>query len=85
MIGNLEKFIRLLVLISFDVKTIKVEVWNKNKNNKLMSLRLDDEKLLEKYRSIWIKIGDLKKMGLNALPVYDDRYMNTKTRVLSLH
>ena len=63
MIGNLDKFIRLLVLISFDVKTIKVEVWNKNKNHKLMSLRIDDEKLLEKYKSIWTKIGDLKKLN----------------------
>ena len=25
-----------------------------------MSFRLDDEKLLEKYKTIWTKIGDLK-------------------------
>ena len=38
------------------VKTFKVE----NKINKLMSFRIPDEKLLEKYRAIWINIEDLK-------------------------
>ena len=58
------------------VKTFKVE----DKINKLMSLRRDDEKLLEKYKAIWIKIEDLKNIELNALPVYDDRYIKTKIR-----
>ena len=34
--------------------------------------------LLEKYKAIWAKIEDLKKIKLNALPVYDDRYIKTK-------
>ena len=38
------------------VQTFKVE----DKINKLMSLRIDDEKLLEKYKAIWTKIEDLK-------------------------
>ena len=39
------------------VNTFEVE----GKNNKLMSFRIDDEKLLEKYKAIWTKIEDLKK------------------------
>ena len=45
-----------------------------------MSFRIDDEKLLEKYKAIWTKIEDWKDIKLNALPVYDDRYVKTKRR-----
>ena len=45
-----------------------------------MSFRIDKEKLLEKYKAIWIKVEDLKNIELNALPVYDDRYIKTKIR-----
>ena len=41
-----------------------------NKNKKLMSFRVNYEKLLEKYKTIWTKIEDLKNIELNALPVY---------------
>ena len=55
LIGYLDKTIRTLVLImpkmSGYVKTFKV----KEGNNKLMSFRIDDEKLLEKYKAIWTK------------------------------
>ena len=57
-------------------KTFKVQ----DKNSKLMSFHIDNEKLLEKYKAIWTKIKDLKKIKLNALPVYDDRYIKTKIR-----
>ena len=53
------------------VKTVKAE----DKNNKLMSFRIDDEKLLEKYKAIFTKIKDLKDIELNTLPVHDDRYI----------
>ena len=59
LIGHLDKVITLLVLIlpklSGYVKTFK------DKNNKLMFFRMDDDKLLVKYKTIWIKIEDLKK------------------------
>ena len=42
------------------VKTLKV----KDKDNKLMSFRIDDKKLLEKYEDIWTKIEDLKNTEL---------------------
>ena len=62
------------------VKTFKVEEGDNDKRNKLMSCRIDDEKLLEKYKAIWTKIEDLKNIELDALPVYDDRYIKTKIR-----
>ena len=71
---------RPLVLImpkmSGYVKTYKV----KERNNNLMSFCIDDEKLLEKYKAIWTKTEDLENIELNALPVYDDRYIKSKIR-----
>ena len=56
MIGYLDKAIRPLVLImpkmSGYVQIFKVKDGNKDKNNKLMSFRTDDEKLLEKCKAI---------------------------------
>ena len=78
LIGYLDKDIRPLVLIMFKmsgyVKTFKVS----DKINKLMSFQIDHEKLLEKYKAIWTKIEDSKNIKLNALPVYDDRYIKIK-------
>ena len=51
LIGHLDKVIRELVLIlskmSEYVKTFKVKDRDKDKNNKLMSFHVDDEKLSE--------------------------------------
>ena len=82
MIGiKFDKAIRPLVFImpkmSGYVKTFKVKEGDKDKSNKLMSFHIDDEKLLEKYKAIWTKIEDLENIELNALPVYDDRYIKT--------
>ena len=79
LIGYLNEFIRPLVLMFSEmsgyVKTFK------EKNNKLMSLHITDEKkLLEKYKTIWTKIVDLRNIELNVLPVHDDRYITTKIR-----
>ena len=82
-IGYLDKTIRPLVLImpkmSRFVKTFKV----KEGNNKLMSFRIDDEKLLKRYKPISTKIEDLKNIKLNALTVYDDRYIKTTIRTFN--
>ena len=60
LIGYLDKVIRTLVLImpktSGYVKTFKVN----EGDNKFMSFCIDDQKLLEKYKTIWTKIEDLK-------------------------
>ena len=61
------------------VKTFKVKDEDKD-NNKLIFLGVDDDKLLEKYRTIWIKIEDLKNIELNALPVYDNRCIKAKRK-----
>ena len=45
-----------------------------------MSFRIDNRRLLEKDKTIWTKIEDLKNTELNALPVYDDRYIKIKIR-----
>ena len=39
---------------------------------------IDDNMLWEKYKTKWTKIEDLESIELNALPVYDDRYIKTK-------
>ena len=40
------------------VKTFNVKEGDKDKNNKLMSFLIDDEELLEKYKTIRAKIED---------------------------
>ena len=46
-----------------------------------MSICIDDGKLLEKYKIIWTtKIEDLKNIEWIKLPVYKDRYIETKIR-----
>ena len=39
---------------------------DKNKNIKLMSLRIDGDKLLEIYKMIWTKTEDFSKNELHA-------------------
>ena len=84
LIRYLDKAIRPLVLImpkmSGYAKTFKVKEGDKDKNNKLMSFGIDDEKLLENYKAICAKIGDFKNIKFKVLPVYDDRYIKTKIR-----
>ena len=80
MIGYLDKTIRPLILIMPKmggyIKTFKA----KEGDNELTSFRVDDEKLLEKYKAILNKIEDLKIVELNTSPFYDDRYIKTKIR-----
>ena len=86
MIGYLDDVLRQLMLIlpkmSRNVQTFKDKDGDedKNKNNKLMSFHIDNGKLLKKYKTIWSNIEDLQNIQLNALPVYDDRYIKTKIR-----
>ena len=66
--------------ISGYVKTFTIKEGGKDKNKKLMLFRIDVEKLLEKYKTIWSKIENLKIVILNALQVYNDRYIKTKIK-----
>ena len=62
LIGYLDEVIRPLVLLlskmSEHFKTFKDKGGDKNKNNKLMSLRIDGDKLFKNYNTIWTKIED---------------------------
>lgn len=45
------------------LKLLKIKTdKDKNINNKMMSFRRDDDKLLEKYKFIWTKVKDLKNI-----------------------
>ena len=44
------------------IKIFKDKDEDKGKNNKLMSFRIDDQTLLEKYKAIWTKIEDLNNI-----------------------
>ena len=83
-IGYLDKVRRPLVLIlpkmSGYVKTFKDDSEDKNKTNKLMNLCIDDHKLLEKYKTIWTMIENLKSIELNSFSIYDDRYIKKQKK-----
>ena len=65
-IGYLDKVMRPIVLIlpkiSGYVKIFKVKDGDKDKNNKLMSFRVNNENLYKKYKTIWTKIEESKKI-----------------------
>ena len=67
------------------MKIFKVKDGDKNKNNNFISLLIDDEKLLEKCKTIWNKIEDLKNIELNTLSVYVDSYIKTKIRAYGVY
>ena len=48
------------------VKIFKVKDGDKDKSDKLMSFRIDDEKILKKCKANWTKIEDLKDIELNG-------------------
>ena len=55
----------------------KVKDGDKDKKKQLMSFRIDHEKLLEKYKTIWPQTEDLKN---NVFLVYYDRSIKTKKK-----
>ena len=65
------------------LRHLKLKMKIKMRTIKLIFFLIDDEKLLEKYKTIWIKIEDLKIYWINALPVYDGRYIKPKIRTYS--
>ena len=65
MIGYLDKVIRTLVLILIKMSGYIGRFKVKDKNNKLVSFRIDNKKLLQKYKTIWTKIEDSKNIELN--------------------
>ena len=51
-------------------------------NNKTMSLKVIDNKLLQKYTKIWERVSSLKNIKYDSKPVYDDsdKYIMTKIK-----
>ena len=45
-----------------------------------MSFRVDNDKLIVKYKTIYTKIENLKAIELNALSVYGYKYIKAKIR-----
>ena len=72
------KTVRPLVLIMSKMggylNIFKVKEGDRDKNNKLITVRIKCEKLLGKYKAIWNKKEDLKNIELTARPVYNDIY-----------
>ena len=62
------------------LRHLKLKIDIKIKVKKLLSFRIDDEKLFEKCKAIWTKIEHLKKIDLNAFPFHYEGYMKTKVR-----
>ena len=47
-----------------------MKIWDVNVDNIVVySFRIDDEKLLEKYKAIWTKIEDLKNNESDAMMI----------------
>ena len=78
MIEYLDEVIRPLVLILPKMSEYGETFTDKCRDKKVFAY--SDDKLLEKYKTIWTKIEDLKKIELDALPVYHDRYIKTKIK-----
>ena len=71
MIGYVDKVIRLLVLVlpkmSGYCETFKGKDGDKDKNNKLMFVHIDDETLLENYKNHLYKYWRLEKYWIKCL------------------
>ena len=50
-------------------------------DNKTMSLKVDDNKLLKKYNKIWERISNLMNIEFDSEPVYGDNDKYIKTRI----
>ena len=91
-IGYLDEVTRPLVLVlpkmGGHVKAFSVKDRDKDKNNKLISFRIDEEKLLEKCRIILTKIKDQDEDKNNKLTYFhvDDEKLLEKYKMhLQLH
>ena len=78
MIDYLADVIRPLVLILLKLKGYVKRF--KDENQKFMSLCIAGDKPLEKYETLCAKIEGSKNIELSALPVYDERSINTEIR-----
>ena len=52
-----------------------------DKNNKYLSLLVNDKEILKKYTEIWNKIKSLLKKDFNSEPVYNDKCIKPKVKI----
>ena len=64
----------MLPKMSRYVRTFKDKGRDNDQNNRSISFRKDDDKLLKNYKTICTKIDSLQNIELNALPVCENRY-----------
>ena len=52
-------------------------------SNKTMSFKVSDNKILKKYKMIWVKVGNLLNIEFVSEPVYGDvdKYIKTKIKI----
>ena len=62
------------------VKTFKVENGDKDMNNDLISFCIDDDNILEKHKTMYTRIEDIKYIQLKVLPVCKGRYIKASVR-----
>ena len=52
------------------------------KNNKTMSFKISDSKLLKRYTQMWKRVRNLLNIKLDSPSVYDnDKYIKTKIKI----
>ena len=73
LIGYLNDVVRPLTLMRLKMSGYVKTLYD----NELIYFRIDNEKLSETYESIWIKVEELKGIGLTALPVHHENYFKT--------
>ena len=59
-----------------------INEFNENENTIIMSLRVNDEQLFEKYSKTWKKVEKLLRTDFESKPTYsyDDKYIKTKIK-----
>ena len=76
--GLIRRSVLILPKTSGCVKIFKDK--GEDKNNKLISLHIDYDKLFKKCKTIWTKLEDVQNIELGHLPVHDDRNIKTTVR-----
>ena len=54
-----------------------------NNGEEKMSFKIEDDEVYIKYNSIWNTIKELLDVKFYSEPIYDDKYIKTKVKILS--
>ena len=69
--------------VSLRIKLLHMNRYVKyfDSNSKCMNLSVHDKELLKNYNETWDKISNLLKKEFDSIPVYDNKYIKTKTKI----